>query len=79
MENKEDTICYCTGTTKTKIKELIANKVDTLSAIINETGATTGCGGCDYSVATFVGQYANAEGDSEYDLAQPSENDDVKE
>jgi NAD(P)H-nitrite reductase large subunit len=64
MENKEEIICYCTGTTMTKIQTLIANKVDTLPAIINETGATTGCGGCEYDIAKFVKQHSNLEGES---------------
>ena len=54
MEDIEETICYCTGTTRTKIQELIADKVDTLEAIINETGATTGCASCEYDVAKFI-------------------------
>lgn len=52
----EPPICPCTGTKKSNIKQLIANKVDTLEAIIHATGATTGCAACEYDVAQFVAQ-----------------------
>jgi bacterioferritin-associated ferredoxin len=56
MEKREPPICSCTGTTKAKIQELIANKIDTLEEIINQTGVTTGCAGCEYDVAQFIEQ-----------------------
>lgn len=53
---KETRICHCSGTTEAKIKELIANEVNTLEEIANETGATTGCGACDYLVLELIAQ-----------------------
>lgn len=53
--NKQETrICHCSGTTETKIKELITNGVNTLEEIANETGATTGCGACDYLIVELL-------------------------
>jgi bacterioferritin-associated ferredoxin len=49
-------VCYCSGTTETIIDELIAKGVNTLEGIANETGATTGCGSCDYAVAALIAQ-----------------------
>jgi bacterioferritin-associated ferredoxin len=57
MNDIEQPICFCTGTTAAKIQQLITdNVVNTLEDIINYTGATTGCAGCEYDVAKFVEQ-----------------------
>lgn len=53
---KEEVICHCSGTTEAKIKALIANEVDTLEKIANATGATTGCGACDYLIMELLDQ-----------------------
>lgn len=44
---QEEIICTCSGTTKGKIKQLIANGADNLDKISSATGANTGCGSCD--------------------------------
>ncbi|MGB4498665.1 MAG: (2Fe-2S)-binding protein [Methylococcaceae bacterium] len=54
MEIKEPLLCYCTRTTAEKILDLIEQGKNSLEEIINTTGATTGCGGCDYEVAKLV-------------------------
>ncbi|MCX7068426.1 MAG: (2Fe-2S)-binding protein [Methylococcales bacterium] len=55
--NEQDPlICHCSGTTKAKIKALIANEANTLEKIANATGATTGCGACDYLVMELLVQ-----------------------
>ena len=59
MEMKEPPLCYCTGTTAVKILDLINQGKNSLEEIINTTGATTGCGGCDYDVAKLVEQELN--------------------
>lgn len=56
MEIKEPPLCYCTGITAAKILDLIEQGKNSLEEIINITGATTGCGGCDYEVAKLVEQ-----------------------
>lgn len=53
---QQDCICYCTGTTREKIETLIASGVNTLEQIVNQTGATTGCGACDYVVMELLAQ-----------------------
>ncbi len=53
---KEPPICYCSGTTQTKIEELIADGVDTLEKIAYETGAVTGCGACEYLILELIEQ-----------------------
>jgi bacterioferritin-associated ferredoxin len=50
-------ICYCSGTSEAKIKELLANNVNTIENIVNATGATTGCGACENSVVDLLAQH----------------------
>lgn len=52
--NLQDYICYCTGTTEAKVRELIANGNDTLEKIAYETGATTGCAACEFSIMELI-------------------------
>lgn len=47
-------ICFCTGTTKAQIKELMANGMDSCEKIALQTGAGTGCGGCDYLIEELL-------------------------
>lgn len=51
---KEDIICECTGTTKTKIKQLIENGADNMVKISSATGAGTGCGSCDVLIIKLL-------------------------
>ncbi|WP_340123496.1 (2Fe-2S)-binding protein [Methylobacter svalbardensis] len=53
---KDDVICYCTGTTKEKIKELIAQGINDLDMISRETGACSGCGSCDAEIKDFLAE-----------------------
>ena len=55
---QEDIICYCSGTKRTKIEQLLARGINTMDKIANETGATTGCGACDYLVLALIAQSA---------------------
>ncbi len=60
MENSTDStehnkvICDCTGTTEGKVKQLIADGVDSLDVIADKTGATTGCGSCDILIEELL-------------------------
>jgi len=45
-----DIICDCTGTTRTKVQQLIDDGAEDLDAIADATGACTGCGSCDILV-----------------------------
>lgn len=58
--NKQDVICFCTGTTKAQIKELINNGMDTVAKIANQTGAGTGCGSCDVLIMELLAQERRA-------------------
>ena len=51
---EEDIICTCTGTTKEKVKQLIANGADTIDKISSATGANTGCGSCDVLILELL-------------------------
>jgi len=56
-EQKQDIVCYCSGTTKEQIKELIGNGIDNLDEISRMTGACSGCGSCDVSVLEVLADY----------------------
>ncbi|MDO9141068.1 MAG: (2Fe-2S)-binding protein [Methylobacter sp.] len=53
---KDDVICYCSGTTKEKIKALVAQGLNDLDAISRETGACSGCGSCDVDIRYFLAE-----------------------
>jgi bacterioferritin-associated ferredoxin len=54
---EKDIICYCSGTTKTKVKTLIDDGIDNLDGISRMTGACSGCGSCQTAVLEFLSQY----------------------
>jgi NAD(P)H-nitrite reductase large subunit len=61
MNNKhtatqEEIICQCSGTKRAKVEQLIARGVNTIEKIAIMTGATTGCGACDYLVLELIAQ-----------------------
>ncbi|MGR9046616.1 MAG: (2Fe-2S)-binding protein [Gammaproteobacteria bacterium] len=51
---KTDFICYCSGTTVERIKELVADGIDTLDGLSGRTGACAGCGSCETAVAELL-------------------------
>lgn len=55
-DEQEEVICYCSGTTKKKINELIDKGADDLDKISNITGANTGCGSCDSSILEILAE-----------------------
>lgn len=55
-QDKNDIVCYCTGTTKSQIKQLVSKGFHTLEEISHHTGACTGCGGCDVSVQELLAE-----------------------
>lgn len=50
-------ICFCTGTTKGKINQLLAKGCHSVAEIIAVTGAGTGCGGCDVMLSALVKEF----------------------
>lgn len=55
--NNNDFICYCSGTTREKIKELVGNGIDDLDTISRLTGACAGCGSCEMAVTELIADY----------------------
>lgn len=53
---QEELICHCSGTTRAKIKSLIANNSNTIDEIAQATGATTGCGSCEDLIVELIAQ-----------------------
>jgi len=49
----DEIICDCTGTTREKIQQLVAQGFD-IEAISRKTGVNTGCGGCEWEIESFV-------------------------
>ncbi|NOR71570.1 MAG: (2Fe-2S)-binding protein [Methylomarinum sp.] len=56
QDQQKDIICPCSGTTTTKIKQLIDKGVDKISSA---TGACTGCGSCDASVIELIAEHSS--------------------
>ncbi|MEN9757207.1 MAG: hypothetical protein RL755_1394 [Pseudomonadota bacterium] len=55
---KDDVICYCSGTTKEQIKNLITTKgMNELDLISRATGACSGCGACDVEINYLLAEY----------------------
>ncbi len=54
QEKKKDIICFCTGTTKQKIIQLIEDGATNIETISSATGAVTGCAGCDVSIMELL-------------------------
>jgi bacterioferritin-associated ferredoxin len=59
--NDKDFICYCSGTTKEKIKELIDKGIDDLDSISKLTGACAGCGSCEEAVSELIAEYSQSD------------------
>ncbi|MFW5450872.1 MAG: (2Fe-2S)-binding protein [Methylophagaceae bacterium] len=47
-------ICDCSGTTKSKIEQLIDDGKDNLDLISRATGAVSGCGSCDILIMEIL-------------------------
>ncbi len=52
----EEIICDCSGTTKTKIYQLILDGKDSFEKIASATGAGTGCGSCDILIMEILAE-----------------------
>jgi NAD(P)H-nitrite reductase large subunit len=57
-DKKKDVICYCSGTTKEIIKELINNGINDIEIISRKTGACSGCGACDTLILELIAEYS---------------------
>jgi NAD(P)H-nitrite reductase large subunit len=56
--NKQNLICSCSGTTKAQIEVLIESGMDSITQIAEQTGASTGCGACDYLILEILAEKA---------------------
>lgn len=52
----EEIICDCSGTTRAKIYQLIADGKDSFEKIASATGAGTGCGSCDVLIREILAE-----------------------
>jgi len=53
----DEVICSCTGTTRSKVIQLIKKGAKDLDKIASATGASTGCGSCDVGVLDILKEY----------------------
>lgn len=53
-DKQKDIICFCSGTTKAKIEELIDKGADDMEKLESATGVNTGCGGCEHSLLELL-------------------------
>ena len=54
---KEDVVCFCSGTTRQKIKQLIEEGADSVDKLSRATGAVSGCAGCDIPVQELLAKH----------------------
>lgn len=53
-ENPDDEIlCFCSGTKRGQIRRLYLAGMD-MQEIASQTGAMTGCGGCEWEIEYFL-------------------------
>lgn len=55
-EIAEEIICDCSGTTKSKIHQLINDGKDSFDKISRATGAGSGCGSCDVLIMEILAE-----------------------
>jgi NAD(P)H-nitrite reductase large subunit len=53
----DEVMCDCSGTTRGKIQSLFEQGMD-MEGISRMTGAISGCGGCEWDIATFLNDLA---------------------
>lgn len=52
-DDLDEIMCDCTGTTRADIKKLFIDGRD-IDGISSKTGATTGCGGCEWDIEEYL-------------------------
>ena len=57
----DEVICFCSGTKRGKIKQLIEDGADSVEKISRATGAVSGCAGCDVPVQELLAEYGKLE------------------
>ena len=57
-DQDDEVICFCSGTTRAKVKQLIADGADSVDRISRITGAVSGCAGCEYPMQELLATYA---------------------
>ena len=50
----DQVICYCSGSTRQQLEDLIRQGVDNLERLSRITGACSGCGGCEYDITQLL-------------------------
>ena len=56
MQDENEIICPCSGTTRKKVISLFQQGMD-VEAISRYTGAISGCGGCEWDIADCIQQH----------------------
>ncbi len=54
VHSEDDIICYCSGTTRQQIKQLLAEGINDAERISRITGAASGCGGCESNIEQLL-------------------------
>lgn len=68
----EDTVCSCSGTTRTQILAILARGAETLEEISYASGACSGCGSCDYDVLDIIREYQRSFANTGASTPEPS-------
>lgn len=56
----DQVLCYCSGTTRQQLTDLIQKGVDNIDRLSRITGACSGCGGCEYELTQLIAAESKA-------------------
>lgn len=56
----EQVLCYCSGSTRQQLTDLIQQGVDNIDRLSRITGACSGCGGCEYELTQLLAAESKA-------------------
>jgi len=60
-DSADEVMCYCSGTTRSKIECLFEQGLG-MDGISRQTGAASGCAGCEWSIAELLKELAAKQG-----------------
>lgn len=52
-----DILCYCSGTTRQQIQQLLAEGITDPERISRITGTASGCGGCEFEFEQLLAEH----------------------
>lgn len=57
-DSDDNILCYCSGTSRQQIQQLLADGITDPDRISRITGAMSGCGGCEFEFEQLIAEQA---------------------